>query len=78
MTNRTPPAPPGERAKPQAWFTVTELATMAGVSRRRMQRLLETNKVHPKRTGGRTVVFLYQLRNGFPELWYSLKERAEL
>ena len=71
------PNPRLSRPVKQTVYTVGEIAELAGISRFRTLMLLKTNGITPKRSGTKFIVTLYQLRNGFPELWYSIKERAE-
>lgn len=62
----------------RAVYTVPELATLAGISRWRMGRLLATNGVRFRRIGFRRTVLLSDLRLAFPELWDSILDREAL
>lgn len=69
--------PSGPRLK--VAYTVTELAQMAGESRRKMLRLLLSNGVKLHKRGARgDLVFLSQIRQSFPDLWDSLLDRLRL
>lgn len=64
------------RAKLKACYTLSELASMSGISRWRVRRLLERNGVAIAKSGSDRVVFLSALKKALPELWDSILERS--
>jgi len=57
-------------------FSLTELATLCGVSRKRLLRLLETNGVKVLRAGRRFVVSRVALSEALPDVYEGLRERV--
>ena len=57
----------------RAVYSVRELADMAGMDKRAMSRLLESNGVGYSRTGTKRVVFLSDLHAAMPGLVDSIR-----
>lgn len=57
-------------------YKISELAQMAGISRHRMRRLLDSGGVQLANCGSDKVVLLAALREAMPLLWESLLDRA--
>lgn len=62
----------------QAFYSVPELARVAGVHREKMRRLLIAASIPIERQGRATVVFSAALRESAPVLWESLACRMAL
>ena len=58
-------------------YTVSELAALAGLSRFRTLRLLESARVPIKRSGRLLVVYLAELRSACPAFWDGVLDRAQ-
>lgn len=54
-------------------FSVRELADMAGMEKRAMARMLESNGITYSRTGNKRVVFLSDLHAAMPQLVDSVR-----
>lgn len=67
-----------DEAKLKAVYTLTELAGLSGISRRRVLRLLGTNHVRVNRSGRSLIVLAGDLKKGFPGLWDSVVECSVL
>lgn len=60
----------------KAVYRLSELARMAGVSRKVMGRILKANGVLPRRDRGVQEFYLATLRAALPDLWDSIASRA--
>lgn len=58
-------------------FTISELSSMAGISRGRMVRMLARSGVEVQRTGNRRIVMLSSLEAQFPQLVDSVRFRTD-
>ena len=65
-------------ARLAAVLTVPQFAKLAGVSRRRMHRILDAANVPPRRLGLMRLVFLTDLKFALPDLWESICEFQRL
>lgn len=62
----------------RAFYSVPELARLAGVHKEKMRRLLVAANVTVQRQGRATVVFASDLRESAPVLWDSLATKMAL
>jgi hypothetical protein len=60
---------------PKAIYTIAEMARLAGISRYRTLRTLESAGVRTDRLANRRVVFLADLRDACPAFWDSILAR---
>jgi hypothetical protein len=67
-------------AQLKAIYSVTELATLSGLSRYQVHRLLRSNRVNALRPGARKKVGvpLDSLREALPTVWESILTRRAL
>jgi hypothetical protein len=59
----------------KAAYTIPEIAALAGISRGRARRILESNHVELRRNGRVIVVYLSALKRALPDLWESILDR---
>ena len=59
----------------RAVFSVAEIATLAGISKRRAERMLSSNGIVFGHTGNRRIVLLAQIERAMPDLLDSIRFR---
>lgn len=65
------------RSVSQVAYSVRELASLAGMSKGRMARVLSTNGVELSRSGNKRLVFLSSLERALPDLVDSCRFRGD-
>lgn len=63
----------------RAFYSVTGLASLAGVTRQEMRHILKHLPLLKSRPfGGRSVYYMRDIRESYPDLWESIRLKREL